>query len=270
MTIYAMHGVVEGYDRDLFSHRNLMDTEVFRRHLASVRQYVSVKIALKEGGDALTIDDATVAGARAARMALNAGHTVTLFANPDNITRTRPLFFQTLNYVLDFASIDKVTHLESELIVGRFTSKAALRKAIKQHYVTSNDEEACSHLVNEIARKLEVETGVAPEGVSLSVQDVLHLSHLGVDIENHGWAHLNPAARSPEDLSADVERAFQWICDITSKESQYFAAPFGSALPPQNFRSRALCWFTLHSRFTEGFLDKAVYNRVDLVDALLR
>src|SRR5438045_1839574 len=110
MAIYTMHGVVRDLCVNCFVHRNMLDELQFVDYLNRRRSaFVGVEDALRGVGDALTIDDSTEAAARAAYLAREYGHQVTLFINPYNVENCSPYFFSVLNVALDLCCISQLT-----------------------------------------------------------------------------------------------------------------------------------------------------------------
>ncbi|MGP8231674.1 MAG: hypothetical protein ACLQL2_03285 [Methylovirgula sp.] len=72
--IYALHGVIDHVDTKLFSHRNMTAAGRVQAWLDTQHKLVPLADALAGKGDALTIDDATVASAQAAMLARQRGH----------------------------------------------------------------------------------------------------------------------------------------------------------------------------------------------------
>ena len=83
--MFCIHGIAPVVDRERFLHRNLLPAAALEAYLAGAAPFVTIAEALAGRGNALTIDDATRAGADAALMARAAGHEVTLFVNPGQV-----------------------------------------------------------------------------------------------------------------------------------------------------------------------------------------
>ena len=107
--IYALHGVIDRVDGKLFSHRNMTPADRVRARLDTGQKMVPLADALAGKGDALTIDDATVASAQAALLARQLGHAVTLFVNPWQVADGRAYAFAALHWLLDETRRRKVT-----------------------------------------------------------------------------------------------------------------------------------------------------------------
>src|SRR4051794_15158027 len=100
--ILTMHGVVRERNRDLFVHRNRLDHNGFELYLKKRHQrFVSIELALRGEGDALTIDDGTHAAGVAAQLAVKHGHAATLFVNPYHTVSGDSYFFAWVDTALD-------------------------------------------------------------------------------------------------------------------------------------------------------------------------
>ena len=62
------------------------------------------------GGDVLTVDDATCAGADACLTARRLGHEVMFFVNPFQIASGQPYFFSLLDAIIDARTAASVTY----------------------------------------------------------------------------------------------------------------------------------------------------------------
>ena len=77
MAVYAMHGIFSEGDAKAFQNRCLIREDKFEQLLSSLPfKFVSLDDAVAGRGEALTVDDATNAAYRAAKLARQHGHAV--------------------------------------------------------------------------------------------------------------------------------------------------------------------------------------------------
>lgn len=266
MTIDAMHGVVDNFDANRFCHRNLVDAKTFRHHLQWRKKYVSLESSLAGFGDALTVDDATVASGRAALMARELGHEVTLYVNPWNVQSEAPLFFQVLNWMLDNAVRQFAVFRNHHFQLTDHRSMQLFRRAVKQQYLQCSLENSCRSVIDEAQKALGVDQqDIDPNCRSLSTAEIKELLKAGVRIENHGWMHLN-VSESDVGTTDNILRGRAWLKDHLGVLSSTYAVPFGDHKPPSaGLLTICATWFTLTSQLPAGFVGERIFNRSDIV-----
>jgi peptidoglycan/xylan/chitin deacetylase (PgdA/CDA1 family) len=266
MSIDTTHGIVSDANSELFVHRNFVDTARFTGYLRSrVRPYVSLRSAIKGKGDALTIDDSTVAAADAARLARKMGHEVTLFINGYNIALAKPYFFSRLSVLLDAVKEVTVTYNGKRFDMSAWRDKERFRKVLKKQLAVISREESRDGFVTEIGRLLgqyEIELPTYLQVMSYTA--LKDLVSLGVDIQNHGWTHSRIGSMPPEAHAADIRRGREWLRAACGIDAEFYAVPNGDGLPFWKKSSEYRAWFLLDARWPDGEVLPGVYGRTTL------
>ena len=260
--ILAIHGVAAHVDSRRFAFRNLSDVHSLNRFLSSSRRFVPLPEALAGRGDALTVDDATRAGADAALLARTHGHAVTLFVNPGQVESGAPHSFLMLNALLD-SLVGRQREFEGEVFaVSTTVHRQVLRRAIKARLREVADEQARLDLV----RMLAAEWGIArldvpPHFSTLSKGDLIALRDAGVDLQNHGWLHTHHAILSAHESGREVRDGRAWLQRELDLDAMYFAVPYGEALPLPGAADACEVWFTGTDALAPGPHPSKVFNR---------
>jgi hypothetical protein len=268
--IWAAHGVVQDSDAELFVHRNLLDRDAFATHLRDRPEpYAGLADAFAGRGEALTLDDATVAAAEGATMARDAGHPVTLFINPEQVLHGTPYHFAALNAVFDSMRYDS---LEVE---GRSwpTQTAAQKRRVRRHLqswvAAAATAEGRTRRVGRIAEAAGIkEVEMPPHLRTLTVDELRRLAANGVALGNHGWAHGNYFALRPQEVIEQLRRARAWLQDELGAEASdaaAFAVPYGELLPPAALPpDECSMWLLNTDRFRHGPMRGRTFNRPTL------
>ncbi len=262
--IYALHGVIDRVDAKLFSHRNMTPAHHVRARLDTQQKLVPLADALAGKGDALTIDDATVASARAALLARQLGHAVTLFVNPWQVADGRVDPFASLHWLLDQTRKRKVTLRGKTWWLLTYRQKDSLRAEIKRRLRLHDDPQESHRLIEELRGALGVTDLDIPDYLqSLTIPQLRELRDAGVDIQNHYWTHLDPAAHTPARFADEWARAQDWLAENLGIASRFFASPFGDYFPQPDFlaEQKIVCLLLSHSH-PSGTLGPRVVNRV--------
>jgi peptidoglycan/xylan/chitin deacetylase (PgdA/CDA1 family) len=263
-----MHGVADGVRQDQFKYRNLLEAEQFCAFLRSAPKFVPLADALQGRGRALTIDDATVASARAAKLARNFGHAVTLFVNPWHVEVGQPYWFSRINALLDSIKAPKLSlDLDGRRFdLTTFDGKSELRTYIKtlmRRHITPAQNVALIDTVEEQLGVSGIE--ISRHDHCLKIEDVLDLHGSGVDIQNHGWTHLDPLASNLMQFTDHFYKARLWLKDRLAIETRFYASPFGEFFPDLDFlrRNEAAC-LLLHNDLPPGSVEDRIVNRITL------
>ena len=251
-------------DRERFLHRNLLPAAALEAYLAGAAPFVTIAEALAGRGNALTIDDATRAGADAALMARAAGHEVTLFVNPGQVESGAPYHFLLLNALLDQVTGASVEFERTNYPIGTTSEHQALRRVIKDRLRSLTSEEARRELVQQLAQSWRAgPRDVGAPFATLSREALSGLLAAGVELQNHGWSHAFHPALSPPESAVEVSRGREWLRQEFGVDARWFAAPFGDSLPHDVALDCDL-WFAFNSEWAEGAIAGGVFNRVDL------
>lgn len=268
--IDTLHGVRVGVSAELFVDRNLAELATLSTYLDNRVSYVSLSACLEGKGDALTVDDSTIASADAARLARRKGHQVTLFLNGYNIEESVPYFFSRLNAMLDATPLDEVAFEGRRFDLRTFAAKQWFRGAVKRRLARMGSERDRQEYVTRAGELLQAENTVIPHFLSpISPADVRELVALGVDIQNHGWTHVRPAALSPEECARDIQAGRAWLRDFAPAPADLYAVPNGDCLPPWESSPHYRAWFLLDDRWPADNNGPTVFGRRNLTSAIM-
>jgi hypothetical protein len=250
------HGVV-GAANASFGHRNLFDRDAFVTYMRTRRHpYAALAEAMAIGGDAFTLDDATVAGADAAKIARQFGHHVTLFVNGYNVAEGVPYFFARLNAALDAATVPEATFDGIRYDLAKPGEKATLRKQVKRKLAVIGAESGRQDLVTEVGCLLGVsDIAVPAQFRTLRTGEIRELLDLGVEIQNHGWTHTRVGALTPAEHVADIRRGRDWLYETFGIPADVYAVPNGDGMPVPGWFDACRVWL---------LLDEKPFGRIDL------
>lgn len=265
--IFALHGVVDHPRPERFCDRNMVDTGRLRALLERKRKFVPLPAAMKRRGHALTIDDATEAAAQCALLARSLGHEVTLFINPWQIEDGRPYVYSSLDVVLDATREPAIEwngrNFDLAGLEGKRRFRAEVKRVLRSQVLPQENYE----VLTDIERRLGVANPKMPQHVKcLTLDRLRELHHAGVDIQNHYWSHLDPAAHTVAQFTADWSRAQEWLRDRLGIKSEFFACPFGEFFPSHEFlaENEIVC-LTLDAAHRAGLLEERIVNRTPLM-----
>ena len=263
MIIDTTHGAVAGASRSHFVHRNLLDLDRLETFLcARARPYVPLEACLRGEGDAFTLDDSTVAAAVAARLARQLGHAVTLFINGWNIEQAKPYFFSRLNVALDNACARPVIFRGISHDLRSAPGKQRFRAFVKSRLARMGAEADRQDLVTEVGRLLGVSDLSVPDYLKpLAVAELKALAGDGVDIQNHGWTHVQIGALPLAAHAADIRAGRDWLELQLGTDAGLFAVPNGDGLPPAPGFGSCRAWFLLDARRPAGPCGPGLINR---------
>lgn len=264
--IYLMHGVVSRITQGHFVFRNMLEENTFLQWLVQRKTRLGpLASALQGHCDALTIDDSTVAAARAARCAASLGHDVTLFINPYYTESGTYYFFAALNAALDQAPPGRILWAGHDYELGSYEEKLAFRKSVKQQLRLISTEAARQQFIHECIASVGVRKVAVPAHLeTLAENDLLELKKAGVSLSNHGWTHGDVWVCSGEQLVAEIKDAQDWLRYRLKIDSDYYAVPFGEALPMPSVGRICEAWFLATIKSQEKSADGWVHNRKEL------
>lgn len=264
--IWSSHGVVRDCNNKSFLHRNLLDFETVSRFLSKPGpKFVPLEAALEGRGAALTIDDNTVAAADLARLAIENGHSVTLFASGRNAMDRLPYVFHTLNAVLDKIERVEVVLGNQVMDIDPVDVKSMIRRWVKHRFapVRTHDEQAA--VIADFARRAGISDSAIPHYLEpLSAGDLAELVAFGVDIQNHGWEHVDMSGWSTEEITELIEKGRRYLAEVVGVNARHFAVPFGEVAPTVDFWDGPGVWFLASGHTGPGWVRKGVYNRPTL------
>lgn len=262
-----MHGVVNRLKPDSCAQRGLFEAAQFIKHLRTrSRPYGDLYSAMGGKGDALTIDDATLAGCEAAKLARKHGHQVTLFINPGHIATRKPYAHILLSLMVDRTKLPRIVFQGNSFELYTFENKRTFREQLKQHVLTIAGEAALQKFVQLMAHRLKVADLAVPRPLqTASLAMLRQLRDKGVTIGNHGWSHAALGPLSVDAAREDIVAGRNWIRQKLGNDANAYAVPYGRQLPP--FRSRLEAyrvWLMDFNLLTPGFVGPQIYNRVGL------
>ena len=260
--ILALHGVAARIDPRRFAFRNRSSVDALDTFLSSSPRFVPLPDALAGRGDALTVDDTTRAAADAALLARRHGHAVSLFVNPGQVELGAPYAFVMLYALIDGLN-SRPREFEGQVFAMSTTAhRQALHGAIKGKLRRIADERARRDLLKTLAAEWGMaRLEVPPHFSTLSRQDLVALRDAGVDLQNHGWTHTEPAMLSAMESDREVRDGRAWLQRELDLDARYFAAPYGEALPLPGAAAACEVWFTLTGALARGRHSAGVFNR---------
>lgn len=263
--IYLTHGVVPHWSSERISHALFVPEWLFVLHLQQrCTKYVSLTQALAGEGDALTIDDATHGGLRAARLALRYGHAVSWFVNGIHVERALPYFpFQISSMIDDTRQSDcrfegRTWELQSS------AARRALRQYLKQLYMGMRGEEEIAQLVAAVSSSLGVDSAATEKALrSVTSADLAAAAAAGIDLQNHSWRHLNPLLLSDSERTAEAALNEDYLSQFRKATTRAYAPPFGEQV---SLKSNVNDFVLLADRsLASGHRKGNIVNRQDLL-----
>jgi len=261
--VHAIHGVLTDWRPDRWADRLYVPFASFTRWLDSRPVPYRPLDTLEPGQVALTVDDATNAGAAACLAARERGHDVTLFVNPHQIISGQPYFFTLMNLGLDaVVARDRrrdasVSHRD----IRYQDLRTAARRRLRGCDVADIDLEL-SALFDEWGVR---RPPVPEQHLPLTLDTLQRLSAAGVTIGNHGWSHRDIAEMDERAVEADIADTRLWLAQQTTQSILHYAVPYGFATPPASAR-RLVPGFCLLLDATQGAgqLPDNLINRLDI------
>jgi peptidoglycan/xylan/chitin deacetylase (PgdA/CDA1 family) len=262
--IFVTHGVISPYSRERISHALCLPTSRAALHLRLRHtKYVSVVDAIVGKGDALTIDDATQAGLELAFLARRYGHAVTWFVNGHHVENRIEYFPFQISCMLDDTRETGCRFDGDTWNLDTTGGRRTFRRHIKQLYMQMRKQHEITDLIDRLADSLHTdstnpESSLRTVGTSALAQAVL----AGVDLQNHGWSHLNPQMFSDKERADDVKQNDEYLAQFRRANTPVFAPPFGQ---PVILSSLARVMLLADRSLAPHYEDGSVINRGDLV-----
>lgn len=263
--IFVAHGVVDAADEFGYLGRYMLDRGRFQSRLrARANPFVGLEAAAYGDGDALTVDDATVAAAQMAMSARELGHEATLFVNPGQIVSGQAYWFHRLTLLVDGLG-SRVEFNEEEFDCSTIAEKVRLRRALKGHLLSIRGESERLTALSEIRMNLQARPTRLPDHLrTLTVRELEALSSAGVRLANHGWHHPHYDYLSSDERLAEIRKGRDWLDDFQSGSGEgVFACPFGDHVPDRDLVDFTGLWLSADNRAPLGFR-KGIYNRQEI------
>jgi|GEM_PF-1833334 len=267
MAVLTTHGVIKNKNPESISQRNMIDFDVFSSHLKEKTfPYVSLKKALTGHGDALTLDDSTIACYEAALLARKYGHEVTFFINTAFLKEELLYTPSLVDYFIDTLKTETVRFIDQELPAKNLFEKKKVRIRIKYQLLPYSYQQQLEVLENLYNQNSMIFPRNLPHFYqTLTWTHIRELSELGVDIQNHGAWHTHPGLRTWSDTCKNIKEGFDDIKKNIGKEALFFAVPFGDALPyTTEFPDYIRYWLMLTDTLFPGQVGLNTFNRINL------
>lgn len=262
--ILTLHGAVPGVDRERIRFQNMADRDVLDAFLRRAPRFVPLAEALAGHGDALTIDDATVAAADAARLALAHGHAVSLFVNPGQVVSGEPYWFSLLHELMDRLEGPACEYEGVRYPIATRRDRRALREPIRVRCRGLREEADRIAVIQELAvRWLGDAVELPPFLSTLGQGDLVALRDAGVDLQNHGWTHVDHEWLTADESRAEIEAGREWLMRELGVDAPCFAVPFGDVMPREFPTGACRTWLTLYWDRPAGELQPGVVNRTE-------
>jgi len=264
--IFATNGILDKRTEHRFAHHRFEDRKTYCALLKSGQKFVSLRDAVEDKGPGLTIDGATVAAANAANLAREFGQEVTLFVNPWQIISGRPYWFSRLDNLLDQIDEREIEWNGRTYDVETYAGKEDFRFDIWIATRKHRSPKQSHILIDDIEKALGRDGHEVPEHLhSLTIEDLRNLQALGVDIQNHSWAYLDPAVSRPEKFAEEFHKAQSWLEETLGVTTTFLTIPYGEYLPHPDFLadSDVICLLQ-HDHISRGRFSEKLCNRYKL------
>jgi len=267
--IYLSHGVIPAHNPDRISHALFLPQRLAIEHLSKrLTKYVSLERARHGEGDALTIDDATYAGFRLALLARQYGHAVSWFINGSNVERGLQYFPFQLSCMLDDTNSSTCFFDGSTWNLESIGGRRALRLRIKEVYMGLRNQEEIQKLMTTFAHCLRLPGSATIERALTTVTagELAQAVSTGVDLQNHGWRHLNLRMLSDGERKVEVISNEEYLAQFRQATTCIFAPPFGQHVPMAFSKNQFI--LLADRRLPPAYRTRTLINRVDLLNAI--
>ena len=262
--IYVTHGIIASYSSERISHALCLPTTRAQLHLQLRRKkYVPLAQAIAGGGDALTVDDATYAGLEMALLARRCGHAVSWFINGSHVEDRIEYFPFQISSMLDDTQATECRFDGQTWGLKTMTDRRALRANIKHRYMRMKSQDEIRELIDELAETLRSDSNCAELSLrTVGSAELAQAVLAGVELQNHGWGHLNPQVLSEEERAAEVMQNEEYLSRFRRSITPVFAPPFGycvmHAVPEYSV-------LLANRSLAPSYQDGNIINRGDLV-----
>jgi hypothetical protein len=263
--IYLSHGVVPRWSIDRISHALFVPERFLSLHLQRrCTKYVPLSEALEGRGDALTIDDATYGGLQAALLARRYGHAVSWFVNGMHVEYGLPYFPFQLSCMLDDTLQSDCEFDSRNWRLRGNIDRRVLRQHLKHRYMRMRDQEEIYALVDEVSRSLNADPGAMEKPLrTVTPAEIGSAVAAGIDVQNHGWSHLNPVYLSDADRTAEALLNEAYLSQFRDVATRVYAPPFGSQVSLTSSVIR--CMLLANRQLGAGHQAGNIVNRQDLL-----
>jgi hypothetical protein len=262
--IYVTHGIAPHWSSARISHALLVPEPWFVMHLQQrSSKYVSLARALAGEGDALTIDDATFGAFWAAMLAQSQGHEVSWFVNGIHVDCSLTYFPFQLSCMIDAVLREECVFDGQTWDLRGRSGRRTLRLYLKQRYMRMGRQESVAHLLQSVARSLDVDLNCMEDSLrTVTSAELTAAVAAGIELQNHGWSHLNPLLLSADEYETDAALNEDYLSQFRKAATRAYAPPFGRYVGrPLRAREAILL---ADRNLVPGRQKPNVFNRVDL------
>lgn len=267
--VHLVHGVIPKRRPGSQLDKLYVEEGAFRAYLQARSRPYSPLEERGAGEDALTVDDATVAGFRACQIAISLGHSVTLFVNPYNIVHACPYSFSEMDHAFDVRAVETLRCSDTEYDLSLEATLRAARNVVKWRLAILP---VVGHapIIADLRRELRCGEAALPLYVRpLGIGDLRDLATSGVRIENHGWAHESIAAMPRDVFQSHYGDARSWLVEVLGTGGEHYAVPFGLPKPRYAMDIQGN-YFIADPNSPEVVEPMRGYNRQDITDVIQR
>ena len=262
--IYVSHGIIPSYSSERISHALCLPASRVALHLQLRRKkYVPLALAIAGQGDALTVDDATYAGLELALMARRYGHAVSWFVNGSHIENRIEYFPFQISCMLDDTRSNECRFDDQMWSLKTIAGRRSLRAHIKHHYMRMRSQHEITELINRLAESLQSDSKLPERSLrTVGAAELAQAALAGVDLQNHGWGHLNPQVLLEEERAAEVVRNEQYLSQFRRTNTHVFAPPFGQRV---TLAAAEYVILLANRSLMSSYKEANVINRGDLI-----
>lgn len=264
--IHTIHGTVKNWNYYSECHRLYVNENRFIQYLETL-PYKYSRLDSVDKTPAMTIDDSTKAGAEACIIARDMGHNVTLFINPWQIISQTLYPINLLDFAIDQRKKSKIHINDKYFDLSNRNTRRIFRNLIKESLKVLRTEAAINKVAT-IFEMLNASMTQFPDFIKpITIDELLLLKKLNVNIENHGWSHLDISSLNLEELNDDIVRSQRWIFDQLEVKSLLYAVPFGKIMLPRRLQKLVKVCYLLDDKKPLGLNGKH-WNRLDITSKL--
>jgi peptidoglycan/xylan/chitin deacetylase (PgdA/CDA1 family) len=123
---------------------------------------------------------------------------------------------------------------------------------------------------HEVGERLGARDAPIPEHLRpLTTAELHNLQQAGVQLESHGWSHVEIASFDDEQFKADLDRTDDWFRRVLNKTPSLYAVPFGqTSLSSQRAAYLARPYFLADRGRPIARLGKYCWNRSNIGDSM--
>jgi peptidoglycan/xylan/chitin deacetylase (PgdA/CDA1 family) len=262
--IYVSHGIISSYSSERISHALCLPASRVELHLRLRRKkYVPLAFAIAGRGDALTVDDATYAGLDLALMARRHGHAVSWFVNGSHVENRIEYFPFQISAMLDDTRSSECQIDGQIWNLKTMGGRRFLRAQIKHQYMRMRSQGEITDLIDRLGERLHSDSKLPERSLrTVGSAELAQAVLAGVELQNHGWGHLNPQVLPEKARAVEVLRNEQYLSQFERTITGVFAPPFGQCA---SLAATEYVLLLASRSLMSSYKDANVINRADLV-----